>query len=259
MKRFCAVLLLPAMMLAVACKSEKKLESYSDIYKECPTTIYVAPLNDLSKRRAERSPDDSLYNRSLNIAAQQLFLTASDPLVFNGYYVPGPLASAQIAATEWRTGKQLRNESIEDYYTLLGIDAVLFITVHNWANTSNSWTVEVEYVLRSAMSGNELLHVAVAAKKILPTDLKGNPLPLRDDEAFALQYGCDLETAQRCRLVETLNKYVLKDLPAGKRARAHSTERYIRSHPEYFNLVIFPDGSVQMQQTEMFTELTEQD
>lgn len=247
------------LMSLVSCKSEKKLEQYSAIYSERPTVIYVAPLNDLSMRRAVRTPEDSLYNISLNIAARQLFLTASDPLVYNGYYVPGPLSSAQIAATEWRTGKQLRNDSIPDYKTDLGIDAVLFITVHNWANTSNSWTVEAEYVLRSTVSNNELLHVSVAAKKILPTDFKGNPLPLRDDEAFALKYGCDLETAQRCRLVETLNKFVLKDLPAGKRAREHRTERYIRSHPEYFNLVIHPDGSVQMQQTEMFTELTEQD
>ena len=257
--RIVNIVMLLSMVATVSCKSEKKLEAYSDIYKECPTTIYVAPLNDLSMRHALRTPDDSLYNLSLNIAAQQLFLTASDPLVFNGYYVPGPLASAQIAATEWRTGKQLRNEDISDYKTLLGIDAVLFITIHRWANTSNSWTVETEYVLRSTVSGNELLHVSVAAKKILPTDLKGNPLPLRDDEAFAQQYGCDLETAQRCRLVEALNKFVLKDLPAGKRARVHSSERYVRSHPEYFNLVIHPDGTVQMQQTEMFTELTEQD
>ena len=253
------ILFLSVLMLTVACKSEKKLESYSDIYKERPTVIYVAPLNDLSLRRALRTPDDSLYNLSLNIAAKQLFLTASDPLVFNGYYVPGPLASAQIAATEWRTGKQLRNENIEDYYTHLGIDAVLFITLYGWENTSNSWTVEAEYVLRSTLSGNELMHVSVKAKKILPTDFKGNPLALGDDEAFALQYGCDLETAQRCRLVETLNKYVLKDLPAGKRARKHFTERYIRSHPEYFNLIIHTDGSVEMKQEEMTSELTEED
>lgn len=242
-----------------ACSSEKKLEQYSDIYSEHPTVIYVAPLNDLSTRHVVRTPDDSLYNLSLSTAAKQLFLTASDPLVYNGYYVPGPLASAQIAATEWRTGKQLRNESIEDYYTDLGIDAVLFLTLHSWANTTNSWTAEVEYVLRSAMSNNELLHVLVTAKKILPTDMKGNPIPLRDDEAFAQQYGCDLETAQRCRLVETLNKYVLKDLPAGKRAREHRTERYIPSHPEYFNFVIHPDGSVELKKSEMTTELSEED
>lgn len=242
------------LLLAVfftSCKSEKKLEYYSEIYNERPTVIYVAPLNDLSLRRAVRQQEDSAVNLSLNIASKQMFLTASDPLVYNGYYVPGPLASAQIAATEWRTGKQLRNEDISDYHTQLGIDAVLFITIHSWSNTSCSWTVEAEYVLRSTLSNKELLHVQVTARKTLPTDFKGNPLPLGDDEAFAKQYGCDLETAQRCRLVETLNKYVLKDLPSGKRSREHRTERYIPSHPEYFNLQIHPDGTVEMKKTEL--------
>ena len=251
MKTKTAILMLLAVAFMASCKSEKKLEHYSEIYSERPSVIYVAPLNDLSHRQAVRTTDDSLLNLSLNIASKQLFLTASDPLVYNGYYVPGPLASAQIAATEWRTGKQLRNEDISDYYTQLGIDAVLFITIHNWRSTGNSWTVEAEYVLRSAVSNNELLHVSVTARKNLPTDFKGNPLPLRDDEAFAEKYGCDLETAQRCRLVETLNKYVLKDLPSGKRAREHRTERYIRSHPEYFNLQIHPDGTVEMKKTEL--------
>lgn len=243
--------MLLAVMFMASCKSERKLDHYSDIYKERPTVIYVAPLNDLSLRHALRTTDDSTLNMSLNIASKQLYLTASDPLVNNGYYVPGPLASAQIAATEWRTGKQLRNDDITDYYNDLGIDAILFITVHNWSNTTNSWSVEAEYVLRSASSNTELFHVLVKARKTLPTDFKGNPLPLGGDKAFAEQYGCDLETAQRCRLVETLNKYVLKDLPSGKRAREHRTERYIPSHPEYFNLLIHPDGTVEMKKTDV--------
>lgn len=239
-------------LLLSSCGSQKKLDAYSDIYSERPSVIYVAPLNDLSMRRALRTTEDSVYNMSLNIAAKHLFLTTSDPLVHNGYYLPGPLASAQIAATEWRTGKQLRNDNIEDYYNDLGIDAVLFVTLHSWKATYNTWTVEVEYVLRSTRTGNELFHVSVNAMKMLTTDFKGNLLPLREDADFASRYGCDVETAQRCRLVETLNQYVLKDLPSGAHARQHTTERYIPSHPEYFNLKIHPDGSVQMLKTELY-------
>ena len=235
-----------------SCKTTSKQNQYSAIYQERPTVIYVAPLNDLSQRRAVRTTEDSLYNVSLNIATKQLFLTASDPLVFNGYYVPGPLASAQIAATETRTGKQLRNDDITDYYNDLGIDAILFIDLLNWKHTANSWTVEVQYILRSTHTNTELLHISINAMKSLSTDHKGNPLPLSEDIAFAEKYGCDLETAQRCRLVETLNQYVLKDLPAGSRARHHSTERYIPSHPEYFNLKILPDGSVLMLTTDLY-------
>lgn len=235
-----------------SCSTQKRLDAYSEIYRERPSVIYVAPLDDHSMRHALRTSEDSLYNTSLNIAAKQLYLTASDPLVHNGYYLPGPLASAQIAATESRTGKQLRNEDITDYYTDLGIDAILFITLHGWNATSNSWTVEVEYVLRSTHTGQELFHVSVNAMKLLSTDFKGNPIPLRGDEAFARQYGCDLETAQRCRLVETLNQYVLKDIPSGLKARQHSTEGFAPSHPEFFNLKIHPDGSVQMLKSELY-------
>lgn len=232
-------------LLLFSCKSEKKLAKYNELYNQEPAVIYVAPLNDVSPRRAVRETEDSVYNASLNIASRQLYLTATDPLTNLGYYVLGPLASAQLAATESRTGKQLRNDNINDLYTDLGIDAVLFIDLLNWTHTDNSWGAEVEYVMRSTHNGTEMLHVRVNATKQLPTDYKGNPKPLKADIEFAEQYGCDLETAQRCRLVEILNKYVLKDLPSGKRARHYEAEQYAKPHPEYFNLRIRRDGSVE--------------
>ena len=230
MKNTRILLLLVLPMLLLSCKGEKRLARYNELYQQEPSVIYVAPLNDVSMRRAVR---------------EQLYLTATDPLTSLGYYVLGPLASAQVAATETRTGKQLRNDNITDLHTDLGIDAVLFIDLLNWSHTFNSWSVEAEYVLRSTHNGMELLHVHVNATKILPTDFKGNPKPLKADLEFAEQYGCDLETAQRCRLVEILNKYVLKDLPSGKRARRQEAEQYAKPHPEYFNLRIRRDGSVE--------------
>lgn len=234
-----------------SCESTKKMEQYSELYSECPGTIYVAPVNDISPRRAVRETADSVYNLSLNIAAKQLYLTAADPMTAGGYYVLGPLASAQIAATETRTGKQLRTENINDYATDLGIDAVLFIDLIEWKHTNDSWTAVVEYTLRSTHSGAELMHTHVNATKFLPTDHRGNPKPLTDDLRFAQRYGCDLETAQRCRLVEILNQYVLRDLPLGSRARTYSTERYIPSHPDYFYLRIQRDGSVELFRAEL--------
>ena len=244
MKRL-LVWMLPLMLLAMGCKGEKKLSIYSQMYKEDPAVLYIAPLNDMAMRRAVREVGDSAYNNSINTAAMQLYLTAASPLVSNGYSVPGPVASAQIAATEGRTGKQLRNSSIDDLYTNLGIDAVLFIDLLSWNQTHNTWTVEVEYMVRSTHSGGELLYKHVTATKILPTDYRGNPQPLKEDLDFQHDYGCDLETAQRCRLVEILNQYVLRDLPSGQRARRHSSEPYTVSQPEYFKLRIHKDGSVE--------------
>lgn len=234
------------LLLLVGCKGQKKLTHYNEVYQERPQTIYVAPLVDRSERHPMRTLDDSLYNASLNIAAKQLFLTAADPLIHNGYYVLGALASAQLAATETRTGKQLRNDDISDYYDQLSIDAVLFITIHSWSESGNPWAAEIEYAMRSTRTGNEVMHVIVKASKQLWTDFKGQPKPLGEDIRFAQTYGCDLETAQRCRLVEIVNQYVLKDLPSGSRSRGSGIERYSVSHPEYFNLNINPNGGVEL-------------
>lgn len=237
-------------MLAAGCSGDKKMVKYGEVYRDHPATLYIAPLDDRSERRAVRTMEDSAYNASLDVATRQLYLTASSPLVRKGYYVPGPLTSAQMASTETRTLKQLRNDNITDYYDDLGMEAVLFIEVMEWNNTHNSWTVEVDYKLRSARHGGELMHTRVRATKMLGTDFKGNPKPLADDEAFAKKYGCDLHTAQRCRLVEILNQFVLGDLPSGQRARGNNVERYVSSHPEYFALHITPDGSVMVLKNE---------
>lgn len=244
MRRY--ALLLLALVLLAGCKGEKKMAQYSQLYQEAPMVVYIAPLNDLSPRRALRELNDSAYNASLNTAALQLYLTAADQLVSRGYYSPGPLVSAQLAATESRTGKELRNSSINDLYENLGIDAILFIDLIDWSQTHCSWTVEVEYTMRSTHTGGELLHSHVKATKILPTDHRGNPKPLKADWDFQRRYGTDLETAQRCRLVEILNSYVLTDIPSGSRARVASTEPYVPSHPEYYNLRIHRDGSIEM-------------
>lgn len=238
--------LLTLALVLTACGGQKKLTQYDEIYKQRPATIYVAPVDDQSPHRAVRETKDSVYNASLSIAAKQLYLTAADPLVAAGYYVLGPLASAQIAATENRSRKQMLTDRISDYSTDLGVDAVLFIDILKWSSTSNSWTAELHYVLRSTITGGDLMNVTVNATKFLPTDHKGNPKPLSDDLRLQKHYGCDLETAQRCRLVEIVNKYVLSDLPGGERARTHDAERYIPSHPDFFYLRIQRDGSVEM-------------
>ena len=54
-------------LLMVGCKGEKKLARYNEMYQQEPSVIYVAPLNDLSMRRAVRETEDSIYNVSLNI------------------------------------------------------------------------------------------------------------------------------------------------------------------------------------------------
>ncbi|MBR1850977.1 MAG: hypothetical protein IJ789_06350 [Bacteroidales bacterium] len=236
-----------AALVVVGCKSSKKATYYGDIYKEEPLTIYVAPLSDLSPRNAERELNDKNYNASLNIAAKYLYLSASTPLVNSGYYAIGPLATAQLAPSEPFTRKQLQQENIGRLADDLGADAVLLITIHNWREKSCEWTVFAEYQLRSTKTSEDLMHVWVRATKLLPTDHRGNPLPLKPDIEFADQWDCDLATAQRCKLGETLNQFILNDLPLGSRRRQHNSDRYIASRStEYVSLLVDRDGSVEM-------------
>ena len=70
------------------------------------------------------------------------------------------------------------------------------------------------------------------------------PLNLTVEDGMQLAVVGD-NAAGKTRLVEILNKYVLKDLPSGKRARRQEAEQYAKPHPEYFNLRIHRDGSVE--------------
>ena len=249
MKRYGWIICIIAVALA-SCKGNQKMTHYEDLYSNQPATIYIAPVNDRTERNPVRTFDDSVYNASLNTAAKQLYLTASAPLVRKGYYVLGPLASAQIAASEQLTLKQLRNDPIADYHSDLGIDAILFITITNWETKANRWVATIEYTLRATQTGTEVMHTVVKASKSVNLDFKGMPVIVKDDAAFIQKYHCDTETAMRSRLVEITNQYVLNDFPSGARWRGDKIERYIPTHPEYFTLNIAPDGSIAVVQGE---------
>ena len=62
MKNTRILLLLVLPMLLLSCKGEKRLARYNELYQQEPSVIYVAPLNDVSMRRAVRETSDSIYN-----------------------------------------------------------------------------------------------------------------------------------------------------------------------------------------------------
>ena len=67
MKKLMTLSLLAAILLT-GCKSEKKINSYSDIYSERPITIYIAPVIDKAERKVEKYPTDIAYNNEINTA-----------------------------------------------------------------------------------------------------------------------------------------------------------------------------------------------
>ena len=232
-----------ATLLLVGCKSEKKVTSYSDIYSERPTTIYIAPVNDKTQRKVEKYPKDAEYNNEINSAKAYLLQTMPAPLLKKGYYVIGPVASAEIAEAVPMTPKQLRNDDLKQLGTDYGIDAVLVVTLHNWKDENGKKIAYLEYQLRSTKSNIDLMHTWVLATKQVSTNLKGDPIRLKNDTRFAKQMDVDNGTAQRCFLVEKVNDYVLRNLPTSSQRRQFEKDLYRAANPQYIKYTWMDGGA----------------
>lgn len=225
------------------CKSEKKINSYSDIYNERPVTIYIAPVYDKAERKVEKYPSDIEYNNEINSAKAQLYATMQSPLVNKGYYVIGPVASNQIASATNLTPKQLRNGDIKFFNDEYGIDAVLFVTLHSWKDENGKKTAFLEYQLRSTKSNTDLLHTWVMATKQVSTNLKGDPIKLKNDERYAKKMDMDNGAAQRCFIVEKVNDYVLRNLPTSSQRRQFEKDLYRPANPNYIKYMWVDGGA----------------
>ena len=66
MPRIKYLLPLVALLLAVSCKSEKKVTTYNELYREKPVTILVAPVQDNAKRPMVKTTQDRVLNDELS-------------------------------------------------------------------------------------------------------------------------------------------------------------------------------------------------
>lgn len=230
-----------------SCKTEQKAAYYSDIYSEKPTTIYLAPTYDYSERKVEKYPSDIAYNNEVNTAHNYFYQTMAGPLLNHGYYVIGPVASEQIAASEERTAKQLKYGDLSNYNTQYGIDAIMLTTIHRWKEENGKWTVYLEYILRSTKSGVDLLHKWVVATKEVPTDLKKDPIVMKSDKIFAKRLEVDNGTAQRCFLVEKVNDYILRNIPISATRRQYENDLYKSATATYIRYTWSADGNADVQ------------
>jgi hypothetical protein len=242
MKRLYVAIILLAIFFG-ACKSEKKINSYEDIYSERPTVIYIAPINDKAERKVEKYPTDIEYNNELNTAKAYLFQTVSAPLIRNGYYVIGPVASTQIAEAMDYSPKKLRNGDLSAFRNDYGIDAVMIVTLHKWKDGNGTKTAFLEYQLRSTKTNVDLMHTWVMAVKQVSTNLKGDPITLSNDTRFAKRLGVDNGTAQRSFLMGKVNDYVLRDLPTSSLRRQFEKDQYQNANPTYIKYVWFDGGA----------------
>lgn len=236
-----------ALTLVAGCKSEKKINSYKDIYSEQPTTIMVAPVFDKAERKVEKYPTDVAYNNELTTSTAYMQMTLSRPLVRKGYYVIEAATAGEVMAQSGYSQKELRVGNLSELQSKCGIDAVLVVTLHRWREENGKWIAMLEYQLRSTKTNHDLMHTWVMAIKAVPTNLKGDPIVMKRDKSFAKQWGFDNGTAQRAFLVEKANDYVLRDLPTSSTLRQFEKDIYRNANPTYIKYLWSEDGGADVQ------------
>lgn len=241
-------LLIPLMipLLLFSCKSEKRIATYEDLYKEQPFVILAAPTLDKSEHPLPKTTQDRVLNNELTQAAQFVRHSVSEPLVSQGYYLIPPLAADIILDTVGKDYDQLMRDDLKSLSTNYGIDAVLLVAIHKWQTPEvNEVVVYAEYTLRSTKTGTELMHTWVRGSKMQPVDAKGVPVELSTDIEFINQSGYNSRLAHRCILLQTLSDYVLRSLPTGANRWYFRHDQYRSANPRFYGFTINPDGSIQ--------------
>lgn len=215
MKRISNICLMAlAMAMTVAgCKTESKLSRYKNIYAEKPTTIYIAPTIDQAERPNKKITDKS-YNNQLDVAQHYMRHSLMKPFETKGYYVLGPLVSTEVAKAD-SLGECHINDTamLKTFADKYGVDAVLFTFIYKWEQEGEDWYVYVEYFLKSTKTYATLLNTKMKAGKRIPLGFRGGVSISPRDAKLTRNLNLDPSTAQRVRLLDLVNNYVLRDLP----------------------------------------------
>lgn len=145
MKRL--VIIMAICALLSACASAPQKISYEAFRTESPKSILVVPV----------------LNRSVDVGAPEYFLsTISRPLAERGYYVfPTHLVKRIMEDDGMSDADMVHANSPQQLGKLFGTDAIMYITIEQWGKgklglLSQSLTVEMSYVLKSAVTGDTL-------------------------------------------------------------------------------------------------------
>ena len=235
-----------ALALFASCKSEQKVATYSDLYKEQPVCIITAPVQDNAPRPVAKTTQDKVFNDEYTAAAVYMRQTLAAPLSSRGYYTIPPLSADAVLGKVGKNYRQLQLDGLKDLHSRYGIDAVLLVAIHKWQRPEiNEVVVFAEYTLRSTKSGLELMHTWVRGNKIQPVDVKGDPVELPDDIAFMERNEMDSRLAHMCILVQQMTDFALRNIPTSVSRWHFQHDQYIPSNPAFYSFTINPDGSIE--------------
>lgn len=200
MKKLLSLLIFVAAL--ASCTSTKTLvEQYPAMYEEKPLTIAVMPP----------------INQTTHVEAKDYFYTTLyQPLCEKGYYVYSPYLTMEMFQQESAyDAEQFLEGDLMPFRQVLGADAVMFTIIKSWKrnNVGGMLTVDIEYVLRSAKTGETLYTREGNIKVDLSVNAGGGIFG-----AVASIVATAINTAVTDKVVagRKCNTYVLADLPAGK-------------------------------------------
>ena len=203
MKNYIAIALMALMMASCVTSSSLTREArYPKMYAEKPTSIVVMPP----------------INRTNHVDAKDFFYTTMyTPLCEKGYYVFSPMLTMEMFQAESAyDAENFLEGNLTQFRNVLGADAAMFTIIKSWSrsNIGGSLTVEVEYILRSTVTG-ETLYQREGKVKIdtsVNTGSKGLLGALLDVAATAAKTAATdkIEAGRKC------TAFVLSDMPEGK-------------------------------------------
>jgi hypothetical protein len=140
------IILLGSVLMLAACAGAPKKYDYANFRTEAPRSILVVPVT----------------NKSVDVNAPDYFLaTIATPLAERGYYVfPVNMVKSVLSDDGLSDANLVHAGDPRRLGELFGADAVMYISIERWDAKylvlSTSVTVELNYVMKSTHTGEEL-------------------------------------------------------------------------------------------------------
>jgi hypothetical protein len=140
------IILLGSVLMLAACAGAPKKYDYANFRTEAPRSILVVPVT----------------NKSVDVNAPDYFLaTIATPLAERGYYVfPVNMVKSVLSDDGLSDANLVHAGDPRRLGELFGADAVMYISIERWdakyVVLSTSVTVELNYVMKSTHTGQEL-------------------------------------------------------------------------------------------------------
>ena len=202
MKNYIALAVMAITLASCATSSLTRDVRYPKMYEEKPLSIVVMPP----------------INRTNHVDAKDfIYTTLYTPLCEKGYYVFSPMLTMDMFQSESAyDAEPFLEGSLAQFRNVLGADAAMFTIIKSWNRSTigGSLTVEVEYILRSTVTGETLYQREgkVKLNTSVSTSSKGLLGALLDVAATAAKTASTdkIEAGRKC------TAYVLSDMPEGK-------------------------------------------